>query len=137
MKRTPLKRGTSRLSRSTTLARSAGIKRASTKPGKGTLGKAGTSAESREIAFARSGGMCVRPGCRASAVEAHHVLPKQANKWPALVDHPANLVALCRAHHASHESAADRLLRAALPPETLELAESVGAMWYIELTYPV
>lgn len=73
-------------------------------------------------------------------VHLHHVLPVQS--FPDLTAEPWNLLGLCLDHHFRHEGAArsgtQRIPRAALPPETLALADDDGPRAvYIERTYPL
>lgn len=58
------------------------------------------------------------PGCERTARDPHHLLPKQANRWPELADVAANVIAVCRQCHDSHEhgNLRQRLPRAVLAP---------------------
>lgn len=113
--------------------------------------------EVRARARARSGGLCVwclyragvtdvrkltdrqlqdlvdRGVVRASRI-LHHVLRKE--KWRHLAEVEANLVCVCKECHDDHEFTPGlQMPRAALPQESIDLAESEGLSWYIEETY--
>lgn len=85
----------------------------------------------------------IRQALRAGVVrpiqQLHHVFPEQT--WPALAKTEACLVGCCVDDHMAHEFVAckpTRIPRAALPAETIALADGDGPMEnYLARTYPV
>lgn len=88
------------------LQRTAALRRARRK-------KARVSPETLRVAFARTGGACAA-GCGRRAEDPHHCFPKQASRWPNLVDVPENVIGLCRSCHAEHEAVTRRIPRSAI-----------------------
>src|ERR1039457_3372305 len=97
------------------------------------------SAETRDIAFWRSGGYCAC-GC-GKPVEPdnpacfHHVLPKGTGKWPELADEPDNVVALAVDCHANQEAGSKRLSRKVIASAE-RLAVTPQMKSFLARTYP-
>ena len=92
------------------------------------------SPESREAAYARTQGLC---GCccgRRAQGPPHHILPKQ--RWPELIDEPANLLPICFRCHQLHEEAIRRIPYYAIG-SVWDLDLSEPQKRYIENTYPM
>ena len=101
--------------------------------------------EMRQIAFARSGGLCIvcayelsnagpRRMSAMRATQIHHVLA--VNPWREFELVVDNLVGVCARHHARHENASCRIPRGALPACALALAAEHGLGWFIDRVYP-
>lgn len=98
-----------------------------------------------------AGGACLMagrgPACSGS-LDAHHVTPKRAlhryartleldrESTASLLWDPNNGVAVCRRHHAEHETARRRIPRDLLPDRALAFARALELDYLIERTYP-
>lgn len=90
----------------------------------------------RQRVYARSGGVCARPGCKARCAHVHHVLDQQQFPFLALVED--NMVGCCADCNWSHHNASRRFPRSMIPPCTWRLAREVGetALVHLERYYP-
>lgn len=86
--------------------------------------KAKIPPELRERVKARSGGICVRPGCGGRIAQLHHVLDEHG--FPELALTEWNLVGVCwQCQQDHHFKPYGRLPRSALPPQTLRRLRAV------------
>lgn len=89
----------------------------------------------RRRVYARSHGVCIRPGCEAKCVQIHHVLDQE--HFPQLALTEDNLVGVCaRCNQRHHFEPGGRFPLAALPNCALRLAEAVDQLPYLERFYP-
>lgn len=67
-------------------------------------------------------------------LDAHHIFPKQKNKWPELKDEPSNIITVCRDCHERHENASKRLPRSVCKyAESLPMTPAMES--YLDRTY--
>ena len=76
--------------------------------------KPGVSWKAAVAAIDRDGGWCVSCGNKEAYAQLHHLLPRQ--KFPDLIDEPANLIVVCSDCHERHENASRRFSRALCRP---------------------
>lgn len=103
-----------------------------------------------ETVLREAGWRCARAkdgGC-AGPLDPHHITPKDALKGhararnagqaatAALLWNPDNGLALCRRHHANHESGHDRVPRELLPERAIAFAAGVNMTRLLERSYP-
>ncbi len=122
MKRSPLKRGTSQLKRTSAL------RRRSRRP---VVALGRESWYSHVECCAKCGSM--------DRIEKHHILPAQTlrrNGWGPELFNPANKMYLCSICHAKHTNYFERIPASIIPVEAIEFVKEIGLLHLLEREYP-